>query len=109
MISKNGSAFLVRDRFTGAVWQVSYDYLLHVYHHQPLGNLAYIKSEFSSASLSERFELAGNDLREKKEARLHMPKSDRASEPCKMEPNEIRCSENRTLWKPFPGSIICEQ
>jgi len=59
MIPNTGRAMLMRNRTTGAMWSVSYDYTLHVYHYQPLGNLSLIRDAYDSPTLTKNLELSG--------------------------------------------------
>lgn len=58
-MSKSGKSYLMRNPKTGAMWRVAFDYLQGLYEHQPLGNLAYIRTPYWSASVDPRLEAAG--------------------------------------------------
>lgn len=70
--------FLMRNRRTAALWRVTYDYGLHLYHFEPCGNLALIREPVDLRSMPEKFELVGSmagcgytRLQERKRAGIH--------------------------------------
>lgn len=58
-MNKSGKAEIMRNRVTGAVWSVSYDYALQVYNHQPLGALAAIREVVELPEVMDKLEPAG--------------------------------------------------
>lgn len=56
---KSGKAEIMRNRITGAVWSVSYNYSLQTYSHQPLGALAAIRDVVELPEVMEKLEPAG--------------------------------------------------
>lgn len=58
-MNKSGKAEIMRNRVTGAVWAVSYNYSLQTYSHQPLGALAAIREVVELPEVMDKLEPAG--------------------------------------------------